>query len=131
MLSLFQKKILHYSLCPFELISLKYFQNFLVLCFCFVLFSSHKVRIKSIHKFFLEQHFTLACIYYSVIWSKTFSSLSGLKMRVTFHLNFRKMQIPCKFTVHHAVCFRDEYFQLFPDNHPGIVLKNRPIFGIV
>ena len=26
---------------------------------------------------------------------------------------------------------RGEYFQLFPDNHPGIVLKNLPFFGKV
>ena len=54
---------------------------------------------------FSEQHFTLACMYYSVIQSKTFLSLLGLKMRVTFYSKFRKMQIPHKFTVHHVVCF--------------------------
>ena len=115
MLSLFQKKILHYSLCPFELISLKYFQNFLVLCFCFVLFSSHKVRIKSIHKFFLEQRFMPACMYYSGIQSKTFSSLSGLKLLLRFHSKVKIVQIHSTSKFLLIPCF---YMNLFC-NHVG------------
>ena len=39
---------------------------------------------------FLKQHFTQACIYYSVIQSKTFLSLLGLKMLVMFHSKLAK-----------------------------------------
>ena len=51
--------------------------------------SIHMVRILSQSRnIVLKQHFTLSCIYYSVIPSKAFSSLLGLKILNSFHHNF-------------------------------------------
>ena len=44
----------------------------------------HKVRIKSIYNFFLKQHLAKSCIYYSVISTKNFLSLLGLKFSSRF-----------------------------------------------
>ena len=78
MLFLFHKKYFSEICLIFEWIRSKNFFSKFQQNFCFVLFPRHKVRIKSIQKMFLEQQFTQACMYYSVIQSKAFSSLSSL-----------------------------------------------------
>ena len=83
----------------FEWIRSKIFSqnsNKIICCF-FVSYS--RIELSQSKTDFLKQHFTRACIYISVIVSKTFLSLLSLKMLLLFHSNVKLWSKMCKITV--------------------------------
>ena len=90
MLFLFRKKYFS-AICLFLewILSKKYSQNSIktMLTISWEFESSQSINA------FLERHFTQACIYYSVIQSKTFLSVLGLKKLIPFHSKVKQLQI--------------------------------------